>query len=312
MLLKEIILSVLMTHTPAGDSVMSVESVHECGNDPEQALCLLEPVCEPATSPICQPPYWSTFYQSWVRVETREHAFDRYDPIAEAFALKSRELLCLDEYGRRVKDCKPVRWSYDFKRKRNRGTVRELALAGLGALLLESGAREDVQVGRGQRKKPVDKGRGRGPGWEGWLMQIIPSMVWRMAPWLSEEEREAARSSKAAREAVMQELLGKDEESLGRCAEVGLRMLSISRHVCERRSRAWYKTRGMPAPPNLGDPYWWGFGMYSYYGVGPRGAAEGCYDLNKGKTLKRVRMLEKLLATTPDVTWPKRPATVAP
>ena len=44
-------------------------------------------------------------------------------------------------------------------------------------------------------------------------------------------------------------------------------------------------------------------GMYSYYGVGPSGNANGCYDFNRGKTLKRVRLLERLLATTPDVTW---------
>jgi len=132
-------------------------------------------------------------------------------------------------------------------------------------------------------------------------MQIMPHMVYRFADWITDEEREKAKSSKLERERIAQQLLGRDQESLRRCFSVGLKMLAHSRQVCQRKSAAYYTKHKLPVKTQ--ETYWWAMGMYSYYGVGPSGHAEGCYDFNHGKTLHRTRLLQKLLATTHDVTY---------
>jgi len=256
---------------------------------------VLEPVCEPASSPLCAPPRWSDWHGGWVRVESRETAEARYGEIASALSRTTLELLCRNEAGELKKDCEPIRWGWDGKK--NRGRIKDLAIAGLTAMILESGAREDVQVGRGRYRRPVDGGQGRGPGNEGCLMQIIPSMAPRIATWLSPEERALGREGQ---EAVMQTLLGRDELAMRRCFEVGLRMLAGSRTRCEIKLRKWYRDRKLPFREPEGA---WVYGMYSYYGVGPSGAAEGCYDANGGKTRSRYRLFHLLLKKSPEVTF---------
>ena len=310
MILREIALSVLLSHTPIGQTVLSVEAMPECGLDAQNPTCAIAPVCTPATNPLCKEPRWSDWHDAWVRVETKATARVRYAELALSLETSVLKVLCLNPDGTRiqpVKDeaCKPIKWGYVYQLKRNRGTVKELLLSAQASMILESGAREDVQVGRGRYKKPDSVGGlGRGPGNEACMMQIIPHMAYVFADWITDEEREKAKNSKVERERIAQQLLGRDQESLVRCFTVGMKMLAHSRQVCRRRLRAWYKNQSLPV--KLQGTYWWAMGMYSYYGVGPSGNANGCYDFNKGKTLKRVRLLERLLATTPRVTWVSR------
>lgn len=315
MLLREIALAVLTTHTPMGQTVLSVEQMPECGLHPDNPTCTIAPVCEPATSPLCQAPRWSDSHDAWVRVERAETARIRYASISVALEESVRTLLCLqpngkriptvkDENGEIVSQCKPIQWAYVHGAKRNLGTPKELLLSGMASLILESGAREDVQVGRGRYKKPDSvNGMGRGPGNEACLLQVMPHMVYRFADWITDEEREKAQDSKSEREKIAQQLLGRDQVSLQRCFRTGLRMLAHSRQVCQRRQDKYAREHKMARSKSDNTAYWWAFGMYSYYGVGPSGNADGCYDFNGGKTLKRVRLLQKLLATTQNVTY---------
>ncbi len=296
-----------------GQTVLSVETMPECGLDAQNPTCAIVPVCQPATSPLCKEPRWSDWHDAWVRVETKETAKIRYAEISAALEASVLKVLCLNPDGTRIKpvkdeagdvisECKSIKWGYVYQLKRNRGTVKELLLSAQASMILESGAREDVQVGRGRYKKPDSVGGlGRGPGNEACMMQIIPHMAYVFADWITDEEREKAKNSKVERERIAQQLLGRDQESLVRCFTVGMKMLAHSRQVCRRRLHAWYKKSKLPVKPQ--ETYWWAMGMYSYYGVGPSGAAAGCYDFNRGKTLKRTRLLERLLATTHNVTW---------
>lgn len=313
MILREIALSVLLSHTPIGQTVLSVETMPECGLDAQSPTCAIAPVCQPATDPLCKKPRWSKHHNAWVRVETKKTARVRYAEISLGLETAVRKVLCLNQDGTRIKPvkdqdgnivkrCKPIRWGYRYQTKRNHGTIKELMLSAQAGMILESGAREDVQVGRGRYKKPDSVGGlGRGPGNEVCLMQILPHMVYRFADWITEEEREKAKNSKTERERIAQQVLGRDQLSIERCFTVGLKMLAHSRQVCQRYHHAWHKNKKLPIKSQ--ETYWWAFGMYSYYGVGPSGNAGGCYDTNKGKTLQRVRLLQKLLATTQNVTW---------
>lgn len=320
MILREIALAVLLNHTPIGQTVLSVERMPECGLDAQNPTCAIVPMCQPGTDPLCKEPRWSDWHDAWVRVETKETARVRYAELSLALETSVRKVLCLnsdgtriqpveDEEGNIVSKCRPIKWGYRYHSKRNHGTVKELLLSAQASMILESGAREDVQVGRGRHGKPDSVGGlGRGPGNEACMMQIMPHMVYRFADWITDEEREKAKGSKPERERIAQQLLGRDQESIERCFTVGLKMLAHSRQVCERRSRAWYVKNKVPY--KSGGTYWWAMGMYSYYGVGPSGASGGCYDFNKGKTLQRVRLLQKLLATTHDVTWGNPTSTI--
>lgn len=297
-MLKELIFSFLIQHMPPGGSWHSVEPMPECGTDPLEALCELVPVCDEATM-LCRPPRWSGTHGAWVRTESPDAALLRYDLAAQTLDEMARFVLCIDEWGDKMKGCQPLRWGYNFKRKQNLGTLEELVGSALGSAVPESGFREDVQTGRGKNGRPVDEGEGRGKGGEVCFAQIIPGMVWAFADWLSDEEREEARSSKAKREEIALTLVGAidDPEPLRRCWYVQLRMLAHSRGFCDMQMARWYKAAKVNLPKNFRkDTYWWAMGMYSYYGVGPRGAGSGCYDYNKGKTLLRVRTLQRFLA----------------
>ncbi len=298
--LTQVILGLLLQHTPVGQTVLSVQTMPECGLDPAKPTCELGPVCEPAASPLCAPPRWSSFYGAWVRVETKEHAEERLTDAAAALAKASTKLLCIDDQGNRLPDCEPIRWGYNSYSKKNHGTLRELALAGTAAMIMESGAREDVEAGRGRYKKPVDGGFGRGPSNEGCFIQALPSEAWRYSPWLTQEEKAAAEKGvPGAREAALQKLIGSDPNALERCFEVGLRMLATSRSYCEVYEAGQRSRYGVANADNR-QVYWWAFGMFSYYGTGPAG---GCYSSNHGKTISRVRLLQRLLATAPEITF---------
>lgn len=296
-MLKELILSFLVQHIPPGGSWHSVEPMPSCGNLESPSLCELAPlpVCDEPTM-LCRPPRWSGTHNAWVRSESEATGLRRYELAARILDETARFVLCIDDDGEQTKGCKPLKWGYSFKRKRNLGTLKELIGSAVGSAIPESGFREDVQTGRGKSGKPVDEGEGRGKGGEVCFAQIIPSMVWRFADWLTDDEREAARSSKEARERIALTLVGAidDPEPLRRCFYIQLRMLAHSRNFCDARSAAWYEKSNLPIKRQ--DTYWWAMGMYSYYGVGPLGAGGGCYDYNQGKTLLRVRTLQRLLA----------------
>jgi hypothetical protein len=143
MILADAIFSLMLLAAPPGKSAWSVEVVPitECAADAQ----------------ACPGARRSSFYGSWVRKESREHATKRYRVMATALA---------DELA---ESPDPANWA---------GMMIALAVN-------ESGLREDVMVGRGRsgRTKPNDKqyddagGQGRGPGNEVCVMQILPSMA---------------------------------------------------------------------------------------------------------------------------------------
>jgi hypothetical protein len=300
MILNQLLLNLLLQHSPVGQSVLSVQTMPECGTDRASPTCVIEPVCQPATNPLCAAPRWSTFYSAWVRIETEEHGKERLSGLTTGLANAAMRLLCIERDGRKTEGCEPIAWGYNRATKHNRGTLRELALAGLTAAIFESGGREDVQMGRGRRQKGVDGGYGRGPSNEGCFIQVLPSEAWRYSPWLTEEERAAAkRGLPGAREAAIQKLLGAEPEAAERCMEVGLRMLAASRSFCETTELTDRAKYGIENADNR-KIYWWAFGMFSFYGTGPSG---GCYSSNHGKTIVRVRLLQKFLAVAPQISF---------
>lgn len=299
-MLKELIFSFVIQHLPPGSSWHSVEPVPSCGDVESPSLCGIVPlpVCDEPTM-LCRAPRWSNTHGAWVRSESPDAALLRYDLAAQTLDEMARFVLCIDEWDDKMKGCQPLRWGYNFKRKRNLGTLEELVGSALGSAVPESGFREDVQTGRGKNGRPVDEGEGRGKGNEVCFAQIIPGMVWVFADWLTDEEREEARNSKAKREEIALTLVGAidDPEPLRKCWYIQLRMLAHSRGFCDLQMARWYKNAKVKLPKNFRkDTYWWAMGMYSYYGVGPTGAGSGCYDYNQGKTLLRVRTLQRFLA----------------
>lgn len=300
-MLKELLLSFVVQHVPPGGSWHSVEPMAGCGFDKLVPTCEIVPVCDDPTM-LCRAPRWSDTHGTWVRSETYATGHKRYVLASDALFEEASGLLCLDEFGDKVDDCVPMRWGYNYKRKKNLGSLAELIGSALGSSIPESGFREDVQTGRGKNGKPVDEGEGRGKGGEVCFAQIIPGMVWRFADWITEEEREEAHNSKQKREEIALQLVGAidDPEPLHRCFRVQLQMLAHSRGYCDVQTARWYKAAKVKLPKNFRkDTYWWAMGMYSYYGVGPRGAGNGCYDFNKGKTILRVRTLQRFLAKVP-------------
>jgi hypothetical protein len=193
--------------------------------------------------------------------------------IATSLVGTAERLLCKGAYA--GASCKPIRWSPQGKR--NRGTLEELVASGLGATMLESGFREDVQTGRGRHKHPVDLGEGRGPANETGLMQVMVGMACVFAPGLTDSERIECRRTKENAEANALRLVG-GEEAVGRAFETGLRMLAKSRNHCE-----WELSRDKPVPNWREPSESWIFRMYQYYGTGK------CIGGNSGKTAARFR-----------------------
>jgi hypothetical protein len=245
--LASAVLALAITQAPPGRSPYSFEVVAECGTDPQAPACPLEPVCTD-DAPACRPPKWSATRGGWVRIETRARAIQRYAAIARSVAATAERLT---ECGKQ-RQCEPLGWT---------GTTRQLALATLTVALHESGLREDVQFGH----PPL----GRGPAGEACLLQVGLAQAPLYASWLGADEREAiARSPKRRRE-LAETLLGDSEAALGRCLEVGMRMLSRSRGACGRAGVAW------------------DYGMFSMYGTG-RTCRAPVVGKSRSKTFQRL------------------------
>jgi len=248
------VLALAIANAPPGRSPYSFEVLAECGTDPETASCPLEPVCAD-DAPACRPPKWSAARGGWVRMETRASAIRRYATIAHALSDTAERLMKCD----RESSCEPVGWG---------GDARTLALSTLAVALHESGLREDVQFGH----PPL----GRGPAGEACLVQLGLAHAPRYATWLTPSERDSAASSKRKREAFARTLLADSPAALGRCFEVGMRMLARSRSACGKAGVAW------------------DYGMFSMYGSGRTCKLPGVGE-------SRRATLQKLLFARPEL-----------
>lgn len=263
-------LVLMLTHVPPGETMYSLELRPDCGADKSAPTCEPKPIdCKKKGSILCRPPFWADSKGGWVQFESAPAGARRYEMIATTLVDTAERLLCKGTYA--AASCKPLRWSPQGKK--NLGTVQELVAAGLGATMMESGFREDVQTGRGRYKKPVDLGEGRGPANEAGLMQIMVGMACRFAPDLQPQDRVHCLNNPAYREEVAQTLVG-GQEAVGRAFETGLRMLAKSRNQCE-----WEQHTVSPEPQAS-----WVYRMYQYYGTGH------CTGGNSGKTWKRFQV----------------------
>lgn len=226
------ILAFWIAHGSIGNSPYSFEKVPECGTNPKEPACELKPVCTNPHDFRCRPPRWSPARGAWVRVETREAAERRLEPMAAVLAETARYVTsCRHEDGSVEEDCTPVRWP------RGRDQDRMLAYAAATVVMWESGLREDIQGGY----PPA----GRGPDGEGCVMQVMPAQVASFAPWMEEKPRTRAETEEAVKS-----LIGFDHDSMRRCFSVGMRILARARSSCR------------------GSGMEWSYAMYSRYGTG--------------------------------------------
>jgi hypothetical protein len=227
-MLKELLLSALLTQVPPGTTKYSVEPDGNGG----------------------------------FRQESAATGRARYEAISNAMVDAASELLCLDDDGKRLDGCKPADGAMLLgKRRWSRLELVETAAA---ASIYESGLREDVMNGRGQSKHPdANGGEGRGPGMEACNMQIHPAIAWRFADIDDNLRARAGRGEPGAREAVMQTLLG--EANLKNCFKAGMRMLLRARAHCEWFDQYSPQGHGKPGKPS---PYHWTFLTFSMYGTG--------------------------------------------
>ena len=256
------ILALAIAHAQPGHSPYSLEPVMECGKDSLHPSCPLEPVCD---LPVfyCRKPRWSAARNAWVRVESTKTATCRYTRIASAIATTARRLHeCRDERGATLPGCTPVGWP---------GSTDALALSMLTVALHESGLREDVQKGL----PPL----GRGPAGGACLLQVRPSQAHRHASWLSSGQRALVAEDRKEQEHFVQTLLGDSHQALGRCFEVGARMLVRARLSCGGSSVPWDQ------------------GMFSMYGTGST-----CLNRKIGRPRKRT--LGQLVAASKGATEP--------
>lgn len=222
------VLALAIAQAPPGRSPYSLEVLAECGTDPAAPTCPLEPVCAD-DAPACRAPKWSATRNGWTRIESRAHAIRRYATIARTLVSTAERLAACE----RTKSCDPLGWS---------GTTKQLALSALTVAFHESGLREDVQFGHA----PL----GRGPAGEACLLQVGLGQAPLYAMWLPAAERDQIAASAKRREELAKSLLGDSEAALGRCFEVGMRMLARSRAACGRSGVSW------------------DYGMFSMYGSG--------------------------------------------
>src|SRR5688572_12464700 len=192
-----LLFALLVQHAPPGQTAFSVEVASDC---------VKKETCEGAK--------WSDFYSTWTRRESAENGAKRYQTIAVALVDTARELLCRAPDDSPLPNCVVAKGVIDRNTKRARWDVTTLSVAGAAVAMLESGYREDVQVGRGSARKPSsDGGRGRGPGGEGCLIQAHPQSAWRFSDAAPELKKKAEKGDKEARSAIVQALLGSDHES---------------------------------------------------------------------------------------------------
>lgn len=253
-----LLFALLVQHAPPGQTAFSVEVASDC-----------------VKKETCDDARWSDFYSAWVRKESAEQGAKRYRVIAEALVDSARELLCRGSDDAALPDCVVAKGVLDPQTKRARWDVTSLSVAAAAVAMLESGYREDVQVGRGSARKPSkDGGRGRGPGGEGCLIQAHPLSAWRFSDADAELKKKAEKGDRSARQAIVESLLGADRDSLKRCWRTGMRMLIHSRAYC-----AW-------AAPETD----WDWATYAMYGTGT-----SCTSPNDGKTAMRTRLFRTIL-----------------
>jgi len=245
------ILALAVTQAPPARSTFSLERLPECGVDKHAPKCPLAPLCkDPILS--CRPPHWSESLHAWVRYESRPGALKRYRDIAEAIADTAERLVKCK--GSKDSSCAELEWP---------DNARHLAIAALTVAIHESSLREDVE-----------SGRLRGASGEACLVQIMPNQAPRYASWLTPEQRDRIAKAPKEREAFAQTLLGNTPEALGRCFEIGMRMLARSRLACSRAPKGW------------------DYGMFSMYGTGTSCSAPGI-------ATPRLNMYRKLLHMVP-------------
>lgn len=253
------------------------------------------PVAECQGAEVCEGAQLSSFYGTWVRQETVEQGKARYRLLATTQERAIEQVLCVRLDGTPIPDCLPEPVALDRKTKKLLfGPLTAVALE-LGAAIPESGLREDVQMGRGfARKCPKggpssiegvcgpsdDGGLGRGPGGEACVMQIHPSVGWQFVDGDARVLARAKAGDVAAREELMQSLLGDDPENLTRCWRTGLRMMLHAKSHCD-----WWQSQSKMAKV---EPW---FAVYSLYGTG-----NSCISANQGKTTYRHEFFVKLRA----------------
>lgn len=260
---------------PAGDTAFSVTPAKECA-------CLSD----------CEGAKWSSFYDTWVRKETRNEGEARYAELELGMERAIEKVLCVKLDGTPIPGCLPEPVALDRKTKKLLFGPRLAGSALLAVGILESGLREDVQMGRGFARacpkggptsiagvcgESDDGGRGRGPGGEACVEQIHPSVVAQFVDGDPVMKARAMAGDKLAREALAQSLLGRDPENIARCFRTALRMLLRANGHCGW----WLATSKMHED--------WDYAMFSMYGTGV-----SCVSANNGKTIKRVELFRKL------------------
>lgn len=267
------ILALLIGFSPLDKpSPYSFEVVPECGTDPEEAACPLEPQCDVPDHFVCAPPRWSDARGGWVVSETAQRKLER---LAEVSATMRAAALwhtrCrAPKTGAVTEECWPT-----SKWPEGPSTLVMAAAASAG---WESGMREDIQYGH----PPM----GRGPAGEACMAQIMPEQVLPNATWLSPETRQklgAELSPSELRAWGAREVLEGDD-ALFKCFAAQMNVLSRSRAVCSRKGP-------------------WVSGMYSLYGTGGKCDATGIMDDFHLKRAKTYRAFKKkwdpLNKTTP-------------
>jgi hypothetical protein len=237
--LTSTLLSVLLLQTSPGGTSFSVEVARDC-----------------AAAETCPDARWSSFYGTWVRRESKSTAEVRYGEIVRAAVDAAEDLLCVDEQETPRSGCTPYPGA--MGKRGLRWTRTELATFTTAVAVIESGLREDVQVGRGSAKKASDDGgRGRGPGREACLLQIHPTIYQRFT------------------DRPLDGLLGRDEGALRECFRTGMRMLINARAYCAAQA---------PRVP-------WDWATTAMYTSGT-----SCSTANAGKTGARTHLYRRMIA----------------
>jgi hypothetical protein len=237
--LTSTLLSVLLLQTSPGNTQFSVEVAQDC-----------------AEADSCPDARWSSFYGAWVRKESKASAEVRFGEIVGAVVDAADDLLCLDDQERPRPDCTP--YPGVVGKRGLRWTRTELTTMTTAVAVIESGLREDVQVGRGSARKPSDDGgRGRGPGREACLLQIHPTIYQRFT------------------DVPLNGLLGRNPQALRECFRTGMRMLITARAYCASQA---------PRVP-------WDWATTAMYTSGA-----SCVSANSGKTGARTHLYRRMMA----------------
>jgi hypothetical protein len=236
--LTSTLLTVLLSQTSPGGTPYSVEIAKDCTS----------------VAP-CPDARWSTFYKAWVRRESRSTAEARYGEIVSAAVDAASDILCLDEQDRPRANCTP--YAGAVGKRGLRWTRAELSTMTTAVAVIESGLREDVQVGRGSAKKASDDGgRGRGPGREACLLQVHPVIYQRFT------------------EGSLESLMGRNPQALRECFRTGMRMLITARAYCASQA---------PKVP-------WDWATSAMYVSGT-----SCSTANGGKTGARTHLYRRMI-----------------